>query len=95
MMKAQGPAENASPFNRLLTPRFQALLGSLWVMVHVLIPLRYYLWPGHDRYDERFSWRMFSAVRVERCRVKAWVEESKGERLINLPKLLPMPWVSL
>ncbi|MCS6857609.1 MAG: HTTM domain-containing protein, partial [Sandaracinaceae bacterium] len=65
MMKAQGPAENASPFNRLLTPRFQALLGSLWVMVHVLIPLRYYLWPGHDRYDERFSWRMFSAVRVE------------------------------
>lgn len=31
-------------------------------------PLRYYL--GDDPYDERFAWRMFSGVRLQRCQIR-------------------------
>lgn len=45
----------------------------LWVLVaiQVAIPASYYLgWRGED--DERFAWRMFSAVRLKRCSVEAY-----------------------
>ena len=41
------------------------------VAVQVAIPASYYLgWRGED--DERFAWRMFSAVRLRRCSVEAF-----------------------
>ena len=45
----------------------------LWVLVavQVAIPASYYLGcRGED--DERFAWRMFSAVRLKRCSVEAY-----------------------
>ena len=78
---------------RLLAVR---ILAGVWVAFLVLVPLRYYLLPGHDPYDERFAWRMFSAVRVQQCQTV--VEETRfGEetRPINLQTSLPAPWISL
>ncbi len=39
---------------------------GLFLIVQLALPLSYYL--GDDRYDERFAWRMFSDVRMVRCR---------------------------
>ena len=69
--------------------------AALWLAYLLLVPLRYYALPDHDPYDERFAWRMFSAVRVQRCTVA--VEETLlGEpRRVNLQTVLPMPWIAL
>ena len=70
---------------------------AVWVGAEFLIPLRYYL--GTDRYDERFSWRMFSAVRLETCAVE--VEEWTTRRdavehvRLDLIRELPVTWVAL
>lgn len=75
--------------------RAAQLGAALWLSFHMLVPLRYYVLPDHDPYDERFAWRMFSAVRVQRCEVT--VEETLfGEaRPVRLSTWLPMPWISL
>lgn len=78
---------------RLLAVR---IIAGVWVAFLVLVPLRYYVFPGHDPYDERFAWRMFSAVRVQQCETQ--VEETRfGEetRAVNLATSLPAPWISL
>jgi len=75
---------------RLRTTAFIAVIVAL----QTLIPLGYYL--GDDPYDERFSWRMFSAVRVVRCR--AAVTEKVGEagsvRQVPLMTTIHEAWVS-
>jgi hypothetical protein len=70
------------------------ILGLAWVVMHLLIPLRYYL-PGSDRYDERFAWRMFSAVRVQHCNVTVTELFRGRERTVALLEILPAPWVAL
>ncbi len=67
-----------------------AVLGL--VALQALIPLRYYL--GDDAYDERFSWRMFSAVRVHDCRMQAYDEVSGGARPVQLMRLVQVGWVT-
>lgn len=66
---------------------------GLWLLLHVSVPLSYYL--SSDIYDERFAWRMFSAVRVQQCALDA--RETQGERSqpIALQSVLPAPWVAL
>jgi hypothetical protein len=68
-------------------------IGVAWVALHLLIPLRYYL--GDDRYDERFAWRMFSAVRVQECNVSAHETRDGREHDVPLMSILPAPWVAL
>jgi hypothetical protein len=72
-------------------------VGAVWVGAQLLIPLGYYL--GHDRYDERFSWRMFSAVRLEACRVELeeWPTRLGATEPVRVDPLrvLPAPWVAL
>ncbi len=66
----------------------------LWLLVvlQVAIPASYYL--RGDRDDERFAWRMFSAVRVQRCSVRAF-ESDGAERLrrVELDSALHSGWV--
>ncbi|MFN7697840.1 MAG: hypothetical protein ACK6CU_31135 [Deltaproteobacteria bacterium] len=69
--------------------------AALWLAYHVLVPLRYYALPDHDPYDERFAWRMFSAVRVQRCEVEVTETTLGRERRVNLTTILPMPWIAL
>ena len=60
---------------------------------HLLMPLRYYL--GEGGYDERFSWRMFSTLRMQQCKVK--VEETIGDetRRVDLQKELQIAWIGM
>lgn len=66
---------------------------AVWVLIMIAVPVRYYA--GGDVYDERFSWRMFSAVRVQECALSAREVVDARERPIALMEVLPAPWVSL
>lgn len=62
------------------------------------MPLRYYLGGGGT--DERFSWRMFSTVRMQRCTVVVddTLEREGGrrdERRVDLGKLIHSAWINL
>lgn len=46
------------------------------LLAQLLIPLRYYT--SSDPFDERFAWRMFSGVRVTRCRSIAFEDGEDG-----------------
>lgn len=65
------------PTHKALTNAFIAL----FLAAGLLAPLRYYL--GHDPYDERFSWRMFSAVRMIECKVA--IEDNVGGHWSRVP----------
>ena len=66
---------------------------TLWMLVHLATPLRYYL--GDDIYDERFAWRMFSAVRVQRCDVAVTEVTNGSARPVQVMQVLPAPWAAL
>lgn len=102
--RAQAPRLAPEPghLNRPLDdPRDTRLLwvvrvaAGLWLAYQLLVPLRYYVLPDHDPYDERFSWRMFSAVRVHQCEVDVTQTLVGTERRVNLETTLPMPWIAL
>jgi hypothetical protein len=60
------------------------------VIAQALIPLRYYL--GDDKYDERFAWRMFSAVRMHECRVGASEVVNGTPRPVPLASTIHEAW---
>ena len=64
----------------------------LFVLVQLLVPLRYYT--GDDEADERFSWRMFSSVRVMKCRVAVYETFARDRvRRLRLESVLPSYWI--
>ncbi len=62
------------------------------ILVQALVPLRYYL--GDDVYDERFSWRMFSAVRMHECDLRASETVRGAERPVRLMQTIHAGWVT-
>jgi len=62
------------------------------VAVQIAIPASYYL--GHGgRDDERFAWRMFSAVRLRRCSVDAFDGElGQGPPQIDVSRVVHASW---
>lgn len=77
-------------------PRARTLalvLMAGWLLLHVSVPASYYL--SDDVYDERFAWRMFSAVRVQQCSLGATETVDGRARPIALQSVLPAPWVAL
>ena len=66
--------------------------GWLWLAValQVAIPASYYF--RTDRDDERFSWRMFSAVRVKRCDVDLREQQAGAWDEVDLAPLLHASW---
>lgn len=63
------------------------------VVLQVAIPASYYL-RSSDLDDERFAWRMFSDVRVKRCRVRAFEVGERGRHAeIALGQTLHSSWV--
>lgn len=62
------------------------------VIVQALVPLRYYF--GDDAYDERFSWRMFSAIRMHECDLSATEMASGAERPVRLMQTIHAGWVT-
>jgi hypothetical protein len=67
----------------------------LWLLVavQVAIPASYYLLRA-DREDERFAWRMFSALRLQRCQVQAYdLDERGGAHSVALSRALHASWI--
>jgi len=65
---------------------------AIFVVLQLVIPLRYYF--GSDPYDERFSWRMFSAVRVHRCQVGVTERIDDQRRPVDLNRAVHRAWVT-
>ena len=61
--------------------------------LQLFVPLTYYLQTG-DPYDERFAWRMFSAVRMYSCRTTATETVDGSEQAISLSSTLHQAWVN-
>lgn len=68
----------------------------LFLAAQAAIPLSYYL--GDRTTDERFSWRMFSSVRMHGCRVRVTERRERGGRVVTervvLPRELHVAWIT-
>jgi hypothetical protein len=86
----------ASDFGVLPVPSVFRSYAWWWLAValQVAIPASYYL-RTEALDDERFAWRMFSDVRLKRCRVRAFEEARAGgaRAEIRLPQVLHSSWV--
>jgi hypothetical protein len=76
-----------------VSPLRPAFLWSL-VALQVLLPGLYYLRADAED-DERFAWRMFSALRFRRCRVEAQDEQGASVQALELPGVLHASWIGL
>jgi hypothetical protein len=54
--------------SRAAARRLSNLFIAAFLAFQILMPLRYYL--GERGYDERFSWRMFSTIRMQQCEMQ-------------------------
>lgn len=83
-------AENTAKRSRINVFIVVALLAQL------LLPLRYYL-GFTDGDDERFSWRMFSTVRLQRCdaNITERYAGSEARVPVALKPILQVAWISI
>lgn len=76
-------------------PRTRSLIiagVAVLFVIQAVVPLRYYL--GDDLFDERFSWRMFSAVRVYSCDLSAFETRAGVERPTRLMSTIHVAWIT-
>jgi hypothetical protein len=66
---------------------------ALFLLYQVAMPLRYYLGGRGD--DERFSWRMFSTVRLQRCQVRVREVAAGQIREVDLSKAVQIAWIGM
>ena len=65
---------------------------TLFLLVQMVLPLHYYAGPRNGN-DERFSWRMFSAVRMQKCRPIFLLGEE--QETVNLWPEFHEAWITL
>lgn len=76
-----------------LSAKSQAnLVIGLILAILVVTPLAYYT-TREDSYDERFAWRMFSPIRMVRCKVDLQVGDPPSS--INLYKEFHEAWLTI
>lgn len=68
------------------------LIGA-FLLFQMAMPLRYYL--GGGGADERFSWRMFSSVRMQQCHVQVRETAAGAGRTVDLGHDLQVAWVGM
>jgi hypothetical protein len=70
---------------------------AIALLYQVAMPLRYYL--GGGGADERFSWRMFSTVRMQKCTVQVdeQVDENGAlqQRPVDLTQAFQIAWMGM
>lgn len=69
---------------------------AAFLLFQLGMPLRYYL--GDRGYDERFSWRMFSTVRLQQCEMQIserGSEDNGAFRPVQVRRDIQAAWVSL
>jgi hypothetical protein len=66
-----------------------------FLALQIAMPLSYYL--GGRDYDERFSWRMFSTLRLRDCTVRVLEQSREGaaQRPVALEQDVQASWVRL
>jgi hypothetical protein len=93
-------AAETTPSDAPADPRRRRLANGFifaFLAFQIAMPLRYYL--GDRGYDERFSWRMFSTLRLQQCQMR--VSERKGTppadaaRDVKVQADVQVAWVSL
>ena len=62
---------------------------ALFLLVQLLLPLHYY--GRRDPHDERFSWRMFSPMRMARCTPSVMI----GDKPANLGAEFHEAWLEI
>jgi hypothetical protein len=79
------------------TRRRQNLTIAVILVVQVALPLSYYL--SSRLYDERFSWRMFSTLRLRDCKVEVTEQLSVAGRerskKVNIERDVHVAWLRL
>ena len=65
-------------------------LVTAFLVLQFLLPLSYYT-VREDAYDERFSWRMFSDVRMLKCKVSF----ARGGEPVTMSQEFHMAWNTL
>ena len=73
--------------------RTDLIIGAL-LAFQLIVPLTYYL--RDDPYDERFAWRMFSAIRMQSCSVEVR-EKRRGEDAdvrLQLLRVIHEGWIT-
>ncbi|MFI5306159.1 MAG: hypothetical protein ACHQ53_02335 [Polyangiales bacterium] len=68
-------------------------LIALFLLYQIAMPLRYYLGGGGD--DERFSWRMFSTVRMHKCSVRMDEVRDGQTNEVELGRAVQIAWISM
>ena len=67
---------------------------AAFIAYQLAMPLSYYL--GDHAYDERFSWRMFSTLRMAQCEVTMTESAAGGTpQSIALGRELQVAWVNI
>jgi hypothetical protein len=66
---------------------------ALFLLYQVAMPLRYYLGGRGD--DERFSWRMFSSVRLQKCEVRVQEIVAGQSREVKLSQAVQIAWIGM
>jgi hypothetical protein len=66
---------------------------AAFLLFQLIMPLRYYLGGGGS--DERFSWRMFSSVRMQKCDVRVDDVVDGERRKVDLESTLQIAWVGM
>jgi hypothetical protein len=78
------------------TRRLSNVFIAAFLAFQIGMPLRYYL--GDRGYDERFSWRMFSTVRMQQCEMQISERAATGDaafRDVQVKRDVQAAWVSL
>ena len=84
------PAEQRGPQGKRRR-RIRLLLWT-FVALQMAIPLTYYM--RDDPYDERFAWRMFSAIRVHACEARASERVGGTSRELVLSRVMHVAWIN-
>jgi hypothetical protein len=91
------PGDRFDPFTSPRARLWANVFIGLFLAYQVAMPLRYYA--GGRGLDERFSWRMFSSVRMLECNVDIdeHVEEfgDVHQRDVSLKKEVQVAWIGL
>jgi hypothetical protein len=66
---------------------------AFFLLCQVAMPLRYYLGGRGD--DERFSWRMFSSVRMHKCTVRVQEVVAGRAREVELGHAMQIAWIGM
>jgi hypothetical protein len=85
---------STAPDPHARTRRRENLTIAAILVFQIAMPLSYYV--SRRAYDERFSWRMFSTLRLRDCKVEVKEQlESGRTRSVNIERDVHVAWLRL